>query len=106
SLRRRSTTTASASQLSSTSNRQRKSLHMGGSSNFENSAYFFAVSPALAYLRRNRSTRPAVSINFCLPVKKGWQAEQISTWMSPRCVDRVVKLLPQAHCTRISLYAG
>ena len=25
---------------------------------------------------------------------------------SPRCVDRVVKLLPHAHSTRMSLYAG
>jgi len=65
-------------------------------------SYFFAGS-ALAYLRRKRSTRPAVSMSFCLPVKKGWQDEQISTWMSPLCVDRVVKLLPQAHITRISL---
>ena len=41
--------------------------------------FFFVVSAALAYLRRKRSTRPAVSISFCLPVKNGWQAEQIST---------------------------
>jgi hypothetical protein len=37
--------------------------------------YFFAGSAfagsALAYFRRKRSTRPAVSISFCLPVKKG-----------------------------------
>ena len=57
----------------------------------------------LAYLRRKRSTRPAVSMSFCLPVKKGWQLEQISTWMSPLWVERVVKLLPHAHMTRISL---
>src|SRR6266496_1108381 len=44
--------------------------------------YFFAVS-ALAYFLRNLSTRPAVSTSFCLPVKNGWQFEQISTWMSP-----------------------
>ena len=71
-----------------------------------NPGYFLAVSPALAYFRRKRSTRPAVSRSFCLPVKKGWQLEQISTWMSPRWVDRVVKLLPQAQSTRTSLYAG
>src|SRR5690348_536497 len=65
--------------------------------------YFFpAAAGRLAYLRRKRSTRPAVSKSFCLPVKKGWQAEQISTWTSPRCVDRVVKVLPQAQCTRTS----
>ena len=33
----------------------------------------------LAYFRRNRSTRPAVSTSRCLPVKNGWQTEQIST---------------------------
>src|SRR6185312_3459236 len=64
--------------------------------------YFFAgaASLALAYLRRKRSTRPAVSTRRCLPVKNGWQAEQISTWMSPLWVDRVSKLFPQAHTTR------
>src|SRR5271165_2520925 len=44
----------------------------------------------LAYLRRKRSTRPAVSSSFCLPVKNGWQAEQISTLMSPLWVERVM----------------
>lgn len=58
-----------------------------------------AVSPALAYFRRNRSTRPAVSTSLCLPVKNGWQTEQISTWMSPLWVERVSKLLPQAQTT-------
>ncbi len=33
----------------------------------------------LANLRRKRSTRPAVSTRRCLPVKNGWQTEQIST---------------------------
>ena len=64
---------------------------------------YFLAGSALAYFRRKRSTRPAVSISFCLPVKKGWHAEQISTWISPLWVDRVVKLLPHAHITRISL---
>src|SRR5215471_5084314 len=68
-------------------------------------SYFFAVS-ALAYFRRKRSTRPAVSTSFCLPVKNGWQFEQISTAMSPLWVDRVINVLPQAQCTRTSLYAG
>src|SRR5258708_18369515 len=71
------------------------------------SAYFAAVSLAvfalpasdLSNLRRKRSTRPAVSISFCLPVKNGWQAEQISTTMSPLCVERVSKVVPQAHLT-------
>src|SRR4051812_41826365 len=77
---------------------------------FERNSYFVAASavlaasaalaasalPAslLAYLRRKRSTRPAVSISFCLPVKKGWQAEQISTLMSLLLVERVVNVLP------------
>jgi hypothetical protein len=34
---------------------------------------------ALAYLRLNFSMRPAVSMIFCFPVKKGWHWEQIST---------------------------
>ena len=37
--------------------------------------------------------RPAVSINFCLPVKNGWQEEQISTRISPLWVERVLKLV-------------
>lgn len=31
-----------------------------------------------SYFCRKRSTRPAVSTSFCLPVKNGWQFEQIS----------------------------
>ena len=74
--------------------------------------YFFAVSAFaasalaasdLAYLRRKRSTRPAVSSSFCLPVKNGWQAAQISTLMSPLWVGGSVKVLPHAQCTRTSL---
>src|ERR1017187_6008902 len=82
---------------------------------FQRTNYFFAVSAfaasalaasLLAYLRRKRSTRPAVSMSFCLPVKNGWQAEQISTPMSPLWVERVINAFPQAQCTRISLYWG
>ncbi len=65
--------------------------------------YFLAASAlaaASAYFLVKRSTRPAVSISFCLPVKKGWQLEQISTFsLSPLMVERVVKLWPQAQCT-------
>jgi hypothetical protein len=50
------------------------------------------------YFWRKRSTRPAVSISFCLPVKNGWQAEQMSVWISPM-VDRVWNVFPQAHRT-------
>src|ERR1044072_4938977 len=45
------------------------------------------------YLRWNFSTRPVVSTNFILPVKNGWQAEQISTEMMLRML-RVGNLLP------------
>jgi hypothetical protein len=69
-------------------------------------SYFFAaavleastLAAASAYFLVKRSTRPAVSISFCLPVKKGWQLEQISTLsMSPLMVERVEKLWPQAQ---------
>jgi hypothetical protein len=66
-------------------------------------AYFFgaaAFAAASAYFFVNRSTRPAVSISFCLPVKNGWQFEQISTRnVSPFMVDRVGNELPHAQCT-------
>ena len=70
--------------------RQLHSLHEKASAEAEaflnplERCYLAAVAlPAseAAYLRRKRSTRPAVSTSFCLPVKNGWQAEQISTWM-------------------------
>jgi hypothetical protein len=55
--------------------------------------YFLAavdLAAASAYFLVKRSTRPAVSTSFCLPVKKGWQFEQISTRsMSPLIVERV-----------------
>jgi hypothetical protein len=52
----------------------------------------------LPYFSRKRSTRPAVSTSFCLPVKNGWQAEQMSVWISA-FVERVSNLLPHAHVT-------
>src|SRR6185503_19081138 len=87
---------------------KKPSLTRGPASELGKGYFFSGVAAvaagalALPYLRRKRSTRPAVSISFCLPVKNGWQAEQISTLMSPRCVDRVVKVLPHAQCTRTS----
>src|SRR5688572_26272337 len=42
---------------------------------------------------------------FCVPVKNGWQFEQISTLISPP-VDLVLYLLPQAQCTATSRYTG
>src|SRR4029077_968470 len=53
--------------------------------------YFLAAAvfaAASAYFLVKRSTRPAVSSSFCLPVKKGWQLEQISTRsISPLIVE-------------------
>jgi hypothetical protein len=57
------------------------------------------------YFWRKRSTRPAVSTNFCLPVKNGWQLEQMSVWITA-CVDRVVNVFPHAHCTVAVAYVG
>ena len=50
----------------------------------------------MVYLRRNFSTRPAVSIIFCVPVKNGWQEAQISTWIDFR-VDRVWYAAPHVQ---------
>ena len=57
------------------------------------------------YLLWNFSTRPVVSTNFILPVKNGWQAEQISTVMF-FFVLRVTNLLPQPQVTVASTYSG
>src|SRR5262249_54793926 len=61
--------------------------------------------PPLPYLRLKRSTRPAVSTSFCLPVKKGWHAEQISTWIDGT-VERVSTTLPHAHAMTDFWYFG
>ena len=58
-----------------------------------------------AYFWRKRSTRPAVSMSFCFPVKYGWQRAQISTWIAGT-VERVMKLLPQAQFTVARWYLG
>ncbi len=69
---------------------------------------WFRFASFLAYLRRKRSIRPAVSSTFCLPVKNGWQAEQISTWMSPRFVLRVTKAIAAGalHVDLFVLWVG
>src|ERR1051326_5252309 len=64
------------------------------------------LAAASAYFLVKRSTRPAVSTSFCLPVKKGWQLEQISRLMLPLWVERVVNVFPHAQCTRTSSYLG
>jgi hypothetical protein len=61
-----------------------------------------AFSP---YFFLNFSTRPAESTNFCLPVKNGWQLEQISTWMLP-AVECVSTTWPQAQTIWQTLYSG
>src|SRR5262249_43394921 len=64
---------------------------LAGSGSFRE-AYFLApdLAAASAYFLVKRSTRPAVSTSFCLPVKKGWQLEQISTFSrSLLTVERV-----------------
>src|ERR1700704_3050380 len=65
------------------------------------SAAFLRLSDVCApYFLVNRSTRPSVSMSFCLPVKNGWQLEQISTRrVSPLIVERVGNVCPQAQCT-------
>ena len=64
------------------------------------SALFF-----LAYFLINLSTLPSESTNFCFPEKKGWQFEQISTFMV-FLVERVCTTLPQAHIMVASSYLG
>src|SRR5512138_998729 len=60
---------------------------------------------SILYFFWNFSMRPAVSISFCLPVKYGWQAEQMSTRISG-FVDRVSNLFPHAQVTRTLWYFG
>jgi len=49
--------------------------------------------------------RPSRSTCFILPVKNGWQALQISTFI-PGSVLRVTNELPQPHVTLVSTYLG
>jgi hypothetical protein len=44
-------------------------------------------------------------MNFCVPVKKGWHWEQISTRIS-FFVDFVMNVLPHAQVTAHSWYSG
>ena len=52
-----------------------------------------------------RSTRPAVSTSFCLPVKNGWQLEQTSRWIESR-TERVWNVFPHAQMTVVVAYTG
>ena len=69
-----------------------------------NKAYLLLASS----LFLNLSTLPPASTNFCLPVKKGWHFEQISTLISPPfgLVERVRTVSPQAHRIVTSSYLG
>src|SRR5215469_8837996 len=68
--------------------------------NCERDYFLPAAAGTLAYFFWKRSTRPAVSTSFCLPVKNGWQLEQISTRsILPLMVERVWKVFPQAQWT-------
>ena len=58
-----------------------------------------------SYFLRKRSIRPAESISFCLPVKKGWHFEQISTRISD-FVDPTSSSFPQAHFMVVVAYSG
>src|SRR3954465_11828172 len=52
-----------------------------------------------------RSTRPSVSISFCLPVKNGWQFAQISR-CSSGLVERVFHVAPHAQRASTLWYFG
>src|ERR1700682_4083291 len=52
----------------------------------------------LAARLRNRSTWPPVSTIRCVPVKNGWQTEQISV-LSSLCVEPVVNVFPHTQAT-------
>ena len=57
-------------------------------------ASFLAAAFSVIFLKR--STRPVVSRTFFLPVQKGWQALQISTFITST-VEPVLIMLPQAQ---------
>jgi len=59
----------------------------------------------MPYFFLKRSTRPPASTNFCLPVKKGWHSEQISTRMFS-LTDPVSNSLPQTQVTLVTVNFG
>src|SRR5690606_23780490 len=76
----------------------KSALHISGARNRLPQTVAEECQVLVPYFWRKRSTRPAVSISFCLPVKNGWQAAQMSRWISS-LVDRVWNVLPHAHRT-------
>src|SRR3954454_23688180 len=69
------------------------------------SAAFRLADVCVPYFLVNRSTRPSVSSSFCLPVKNGWQLEQISR-CSSGLVERVFHVAPHAQRTSTEWYFG
>ena len=69
----------------------------------------FIYGTALTYGGTGTTTLTGIayflSTNFILPVKNGWQPEQISTVIA-FLVLRVVNLLPQPQVTVASVYSG
>jgi hypothetical protein len=59
----------------------------------------------MPYLFLKRSTRPPVSTSFCLPVKKGWHFEHMST-LRFSLVEPVSKVSPHAQRTVHCVYFG
>ena len=53
----------------------------------------------LPHFRVYFSIWPAESMRRCLPVKNGWQFEQISSRSSCPLVERVVQVVPHAQWT-------
>jgi hypothetical protein len=59
----------------------------------------------MPYLFLKRSTRPPVSTSFCLPVKKGWHFEHMST-LRFSLVEPVSNVSPHAQRTVHCVYFG
>src|SRR5690606_9798972 len=95
-------------QLASVGDRGRvgkRALHISGARQRFPQAVLKECQALVPYFWRKRSTRPAVSISFCLPVKNGWQAAQMSRWIWS-LVERVWNVLPHAHLTVAVAYTG
>ena len=65
----------------------------------------FYLASFIPYFFLKRSTRPAVSISFCLPVKNGWHSEHMPMLISG-FVERVLMTFPHAHVILDATYFG
>ena len=73
---------------------------------FVAAAAFLRLSDVCApYFFVNRTMRPSVSSSFCLPVKNGWQLEQISR-CSSGLVEWVFHVAPHAQRASTAWYLG